>query len=101
MVSCYGHRHRTNNVVESWHKKMNNSIHKNSNLLFFISQLKEEADGVDFVNIQNEMRTDAFRKRNKMFISMDTKIERFVNNYLQGSTDMDKCVRLLSILKYK
>ncbi|XP_063378931.1 uncharacterized protein LOC134665838 [Cydia fagiglandana] len=101
MVSCYGHRHRTNNVVESWHRKMNNRIHNNSSLLFFISQLKEEAVEVNFVNMQNEMRTDVFRKRNRMYISMDRKIEGIVNNYLMGSTNIEKCVRLLSVLKYK
>ncbi|XP_073967357.1 uncharacterized protein [Choristoneura fumiferana] len=101
IMTCYGHRHRTNNVVESWHKKMNNRIHNNANLLYFLSELRKEALDVNYINLQNEIRSDIFRKRNNKYLMMDNKIQSIVNNYLQGLSSLDKCITLLSILKYK
>lgn len=100
ILSCYGHRHRTNNVVESYHKSVNKRIHKNTNLLFFITQLKEEARMVNFINMQNEMGQEISRKRNRKYTKMDSKIQQIVNNYLEGKTTLEKCISLLSCLKY-
>lgn len=100
IMSCYGHRHRTNNVVESWHKSINKRVNKNINILFFISQLKEEALANNFNHLCVGLRPDICRKRNSKFTAMDSKIQQIVNNFLQGITTLEKCIYLLSVLKY-
>lgn len=39
-------RHRTTNLVESWHKKLNSKLHKNPRLLEFLFIIWEEANKV-------------------------------------------------------
>lgn len=36
IVSAFGERHRTNNIVEASHAKINRSINKNSNNTFVV-----------------------------------------------------------------
>ncbi|XP_063622596.1 uncharacterized protein LOC134794743 [Cydia splendana] len=100
IVSCFKQRHRTNNVTESWHKKINNIIRKNSNILLVLSELKDEAQAVDFQELQNDVRPDVFRKRAKKYIAMDMKIDNIVNNFLLGKYDIKKTILLLACLKY-
>lgn len=100
VLSSYGQRHRTNNVVESWHRKINGRINTTYNLLYFISQLKAEAKLVDFNILQNELQHDVYRKRNKKYTSMDIKIKSLVDKYLEGTVTLKACIQKLSYLKY-
>lgn len=100
VLSCFGHRHRTNNVTKSWHKKINGRMHKNYNLFHFVSQLKAEANIVDFIVLQNEMGRNVYQKRNKKYTDRDTKIQKILNNFLIGMTSIDICIQQLSYLKY-
>jgi hypothetical protein len=93
IVSCYIQRHRTNDT-ESWHRKINNIIKRKSNLLLFFSELKDEAQKVNFNVLQNEIRPDVYRRRHQKYINKDNKIEIILRNYLDGTNDLKK--RLLS-----
>ncbi|XP_063383432.1 uncharacterized protein LOC134669686 [Cydia fagiglandana] len=100
LLSCYNHRHRTTNVVEGWHSKLNKTIRNDLNLLHFIWTLKEEAISQDFKFSQHELNHDVYRKRARKYIEIDKKIQRIVNAMLVGDITLDRCIDKLSYLKY-
>lgn len=100
LFSCYQQRHRTNNVLEGWHSKINKLFKSNANVLYLISVLKDESMTVDFNLLRNELDKPIFRKRAKKITIMDSKIDNIVKSYMQNELPLEQCISKLAMLKY-
>lgn len=62
--------------------------------------LKQEAKTQEFTIKQSEMNSAVFRKRCEKNVTIDTKINGVVSNFLQKKISMERCLDKLSSLKY-
>lgn len=75
MWNVYGERHRTNNVVEGWNRKLNSIIGaKQPNVFVFFSKLKGEASEAGF-KLRSFEVGESGSKRKKAYVLLDENIE--------------------------
>lgn len=88
-------RHRTNNVVEGWHRRMNKFVGRNTpNIYYLVGKLREEAIHSSFILKQIECGVPQ-NKRKRMYQKMDQKINEALNKLDQDGNILN-CLRVLS-----
>ena len=96
MWNCYNERHRTTNIVETWHSCLNKSIRKSHpNIVELIIKLKEDAKFYDLKRMQLRLNMQG-NKRQKKYIDLDKRIERITTDLLQGRKSLANCLLALA-----
>jgi hypothetical protein len=82
IISCAQDRHRTNNPVEGFHRRLNTRMPRNPTLMRFLYKLKSEAKWQDY-RIKNSLFTVSSRKRREIY---------FDNQYQQQKRELNNGV---------
>lgn len=89
--NCEGQRHRTTNLVESWHKRLNNVSSKKPRLLQFLQTIKDEA-----LYFENYRCTSANRSRQS--INRDLKLAVIVKQLQEEKITILQALRMIGKL---
>lgn len=81
MLSVYGLRHRTNNVLEGWHSKINKRLTKGSVTLARLLKLLKEFQNI---NIFKKQQINKGSKRTKIAIDNDDHIMNILLQFING-----------------
>lgn len=87
ILSVFGNRHRTNNVCESWHTKINSIINKkNTNILTLLNEVKK------LTNFKNNTRV---RTRSRIAIENDDWIREIQMELVSGDITVGNALEKL------
>ncbi|XP_045500699.1 uncharacterized protein LOC123706206 [Colias croceus] len=96
--NVHGYRHRTINLAEAWHKRLNNMMHtKKPRMLQFLETLKKEADYVD-VKIKKMKLAIPLNLRTRRSIAYDKELRTILDNY--NNMSLAEILKKLSYLQH-
>lgn len=100
MWICYEERHRTTNVCESWHSRLNRHIGKSKpNLMELIISLKNDSRHYDIIQQRIDHNISP-KKRAAKYIQMDRRINGIVSQ-IQESQDVEQALpKLASLINF-
>ena len=90
-----GKRHRTNNIVEGWHRRLSCiASMKNTNIFYLVKILKEVS--TVFFSIQRvDLGLPTNKRKKKTIINVDKNIANALTQY-RNDHDLSKCIKRLS-----
>lgn len=101
IMSCYGRPHRTTNVVEGWHSRLNKIVgSKKTHLFPIIKVLKDESVHCDYNVRMNNMHLPISKKQLNKFKLRDDRIKKITDDYLTNRIDVKTCLMRLSKVRF-
>ena len=98
MWICYGEKHRTTNVVEGWHNRLNRRVGKmRPNIFELMKVLKEDAQHYESVKLKAEYFVQP-AKRRKRYANLDMRINKCVQNFVNGVYTVGQCLEKLKYI---
>lgn len=98
MWNVHGVRHRTINLAEAWHKRLNNKMGKRKpKLLQFLEILNKEAEYVDW-KLKSFQFGIPLKPRTRRSIAYDMELKSILDNY--NNMSLAECLQKLSFLQH-
>lgn len=98
--NCHNKRHRTNNAVEGWNRKINSYVERpHPRIKNLVECLKKEGENCDHLFKRMELSLEG-RKRKKCYIKLDERISRASRTY-EETGDATQFLRRLAYSKAK